>query len=204
MGLAKKRAKESVVNGEVKRLPAPKPIEETQTQQPAEPEPLGAHNAPGNTEARNAFLEDEGGAPIEPQAAEGKTDEGGTESIPAMSIEQICSIAVEVIDIGGTMVGNKVLKRPDVDWKLETNEKQTVEKALNPVMTELLADSKVTPMTLFIGVLFGCYAPRVMYMAATKPPKPETPIEQPKPPDAPPAQPPPQPANADGKKTHGW
>lgn len=202
MGLAKKRAKDSVVNGEIKRLPEGKREETPQPQPAQQPEPLGAHNAPGNADARAAFLEDEGGAPIEPQSAEGKTDEsGGTESIPAMSIEQIAEIGTSVIDTAGSFIGPSVTKRKGDFWKLQDTEKATVKEALTPVLKEALQDTKVTPFQLLIGVLLSCYVPRTLY--AYSQPAEEKKPEPPKPPE-PEAQPPPQPANADGKKTHGW
>lgn len=193
MSLVKKRKKasESTVDAPTasKALPAGEMPPEAAPEAPQGiPEPLGGHGSEGNREARAAFLRDEGGDVPMQDGTPSEDGDDATQSIPSMSIEQIASITTEVIDIGGTMVGNKVLKRPDVDWGLEPKEKATVEKALTPVLTDMLADTKVTPMTMLIGVLIGCYAPRVMMMAATKNPNApltETPAPQTPAPPAP-------------------
>lgn len=177
----KRFAREQMEPDASKALPTGEMPPETAPEAPQGiPEPLGGHGSEGNREARAAFLRDEGGdMPLQ----DGKPSEDGeeaTQSIPSMSIEQIAALATVAIDMGGTYVGNKVLKRPDAEWPLEPQEKQNVEQALVPVLSEALKDTKVTPMHALVGILLTCYVPRVMMMAATKNPNaaPETPAPQ--------------------------
>lgn len=193
MSLAKRKrlpASQSTVDATA--VPKPPP---TAPMPPVEtPEPLGAHGSEGNREAREAFVRDEGnGATIpQPQSDTSQStpqgEESQTESIPQMSIEQIAQMTTAVIDFTGSFVGNKVLKRPDIEWELAPKQTDTVEKALVPVLSDMLADTKVTPMTLFIGVLVGCYGPKVGMMMMTIRPG----SEEEKPKEVPP-QPAPQP-----------
>ena len=193
MSLVKKRKKasESTVDAPTasKALPAGEMQPEAAPEAPQGiPEPLGGHGSEGNREARAAFLRDEGGdVPMQDGTPSEDGDET-TQSIPSMSIEQIAALATVAIDMGGTYVGNKVLKRPDAEWPLEPQEKQNVEQALVPVLTEALKDTKVTPMHALVGILLTCYVPRVMMMAATKnpnAPETETPVPQTPAPPAP-------------------
>lgn|SRR5574343_365351 len=191
MSLAKKNrpkaANETVEPAETvpaRALPAgepeiiePEPVEDVK--------PLGAHNSPGNEGARAAFLKDEANETLDTEPTS-PGEEKKTESIPAMSFEEMASIAAAVTNAAGAMLGPKLTKRKDIDWALSQNETATLEKAYAPVLKEALADTKVTPMTVLVTVLLSCYAPRALFALGTKPPdeektpeqKPEKPPEQ--------------------------
>lgn len=209
----KKKASETVVDSVVtKTVEIP---QEPSQPAPEMPEPLGAHNSPGNREARAAFLHDEGGAPpVSEDAPKESAETGGaTSGMPELSIEQIAVVATAAIDMTGQLVGNKLLKRPDIEWALEDNEKGSMNEALVPVLKESLKDTKVTPLHALAVVILSAYGARVGMMVMTK--NPNAPPEQaPAPETAAPAviQPspvapervvnvaPPKPANGN----HGW
>lgn len=154
------------------------PSGETEVIEPEEVKPLGAHNSPGNTDARAAFLKDEANETIEVEGKPGEKKDNATESLPAMSFEEMASIAAAVTNSAGAMLGPKLTKRKDIDWTLSANEVGTLEKAYAPVLKEALADTKVTPMTVLVTVLLSCYAPRALYAFGTKPPEEEKKPEQ--------------------------
>lgn len=211
----KKKASETVVDSVVtKTVEIP---QEPSQPAPEMPEPLGAHNSPGNREARAAFLHDEGGAPPVSEDAPKEKDtaqsDGATSGMPELSIEQIAVVATAAIDMTGQLVGNKLLKRPDVEWALEDNEKGSMTEALVPVLKESLQDTKVTPLHALAVVILTAYGARVGMMVMTKNPNAPEQTPAPEPTPAPvviqpsPVAPervvnvaPPKPANGN----HGW
>lgn len=175
MSLAKRAAKTMTVESESVQPPASAPAPTPAPETPAfEPEPLGAHESPGNKDARRAFVEDESDenedTTIKTEPTPEEKAEGKTESLPGMTIEEIAVIATFATSAIGSTVGTKVLKRPDIQWALSNEEQTAVQAAYVPVLKEALQDTKVTPLHALVAVLLSCYAPRAIEMATTKNP----------------------------------
>lgn len=196
---------------EPRQLPAGEPeVIEPEEVKPEDVKPLGAHNSPGNTEARAAFLKDEANETIDPEAPSGADGESKkTETLPSMSFEEMAAIATALTNMAGVQLGPKLTKRKDIDWNLSDKESATLEKAYAPVLKEVLADTPVTPMTVLVTVLLSCYVPRALFALGTKPPEEKAP-EPPKKVEATvnpaPVEPPkPEPVNAETKAGgYGW
>lgn len=172
MSLARRaRGTDDAEVDETPETPAEPQLEKAPEPTPAaDPQPLGAH-ASGSDAAREAFLKDAPPASSgsgEKSSAKSDGAKPAAEAAPAMTWEQLSHLAATLVDTSGQLAG-RVMKRPDVPWALDKDEKAAVAASAEPVLKEYLGGTEVTPLAALLIVLGTLYGPRVALMLATKP-----------------------------------